>query len=73
MVENHRHNGTDAYQISGHDLLKAPQSSLTSASGGSLSTGGVGDLKTADATILTNLITRVGELETKLQNLGLLK
>lgn len=73
MVERHEHTGTDSPKISGRNLLKAPQEALTTATGGSLSTGGVGDLKTADATILTNLITRVGELETKLQNLGLLK
>lgn len=73
MVDVHFHNGIDTNQLDAKEaLIGAPQAALTSATGGSLTSGGSNDLKTADSTILTNLITRVGELETRLRNLGLL-
>ena len=68
----HEHNGTDAPRIPGKSVLGAPQDSLTEAESGSLSTGGAAVLSTDDSAILSNAITRLGELETRLQNLGLL-
>lgn len=70
---NHTHNGTDSPRLDAkRALLKAPQTALTTASGGSLSTGGAA-MSTADAAILTNALTRLAELETKLRNLGLIR
>lgn len=45
---------------------------LTAASAGALSSGGAAVLSTADSTILANAITRIGELEARLQAHGLL-
>jgi hypothetical protein len=74
MVENHTHDGVSGNKLVAQDaLVGAPQEALTAPSGGSLSSGGSGDLKTTDADILNNLITRVNELEDKLQALTLLK
>jgi hypothetical protein len=74
MVEIHTHNGTDSPRLDAkRALLKAPQAALTAASGLSLSTGGAAVLSTNDAAILNAAITRIGELETKLRNLGLLR
>lgn len=70
----HTHNGTDAPKLyAGEALENAPQEALTTASVGSLTSGGAGDLKTSDSTIIANAITRLGELETKLRFLGLIK
>lgn len=71
--KDHAHTGVDSQRINGKNLINAPQSALTTASIGSLTSGGSNNLKTIDADILNNLITRVGELETKLQSLGLLQ
>lgn len=72
MVETHAHNGIDAPQISFSNMEGAPQAALTTASVGSLTSGGSNDLRTADANIINNAITRLNELEDRLQNLGLL-
>jgi len=72
MVETHAHNGIDAPQISFSSMEGTPQASLTTASVGSLTSGGSNDLRTADANIINNAITRLNELEDRLQNLGLL-
>lgn len=72
MVETHVHNGIDAPQISFSNMEGAPQAALTAETGGSLSSGGANSLKTDDANIISNAITRLGELEDRLQNLGLL-
>lgn len=73
MTEKHLHNGTDSPKLDAkRALLKAPQSALTVASG-SLSSGGMGTLSSADSAVLTNAILRISELETKLRNLGLLR
>jgi hypothetical protein len=73
MVDIHFHNGTDSPKIPASSILRVPQEAITSASGGTLTSGGINDLKTADALILNNAITRIAELETKLQNLGFIK
>ncbi len=72
-MTNHRHTGIDALQIAGSSILKSPQSSITTGVAGTLTSGGVGTLATADEVILTNMQTRINDLETKLQNLGLLQ
>ena len=74
-LKPHRHNGTDSHKLYlGNAAQSAPQEALTTASDpATLTTGGANDLKTADAEILQNAITRLAELETKLQRLGLLK
>jgi len=72
QVTNHRHTGTDALQIYGNNLHSAPQPSLTIASGGTLSSGGITNLSNADHTILANAVARLNQLEIKLQKLGLI-
>lgn len=73
QFDNHEHNGGDSKKIKGSNLYRAPQIALTTADGGTLTSGGANNLKTADSLILSNAITRLGELESKLQNLGLLQ
>lgn len=68
----HTHDGVNSDQVSGSDLIGCPQEALTGASGGSLSSGGVAALSTADSTILSNAVTRLNELETKLRAIGLI-
>jgi len=63
----HTHDGINSPLIENAAIagaLNAPQSALTAANNGSLSS--------ADATIISNMRTRINELETKLQNMGLL-
>lgn len=63
----HTHNGVDSPLLENSSIanaLNAPQSALTAANNGSLSS--------SDATIIANIRTRVNELETKLQAMGLL-
>lgn len=67
-VIEHKHNGIDAPQISGRDLLEAPQTALTAEETGTVDSG---DATTDD--VINNIRIRVGEIETALQNLGLLK
>lgn len=70
----HQHTQTDVGQLdASKSLINSPQSKLTTASGGSLSTGGAAVLTSADAAILNNAITRIADLETKLTTIGLLK
>jgi len=74
MIENHSHNGIDTAKLYAIDCLEyAPQPALTTKSVGSLSSGGIYNLSSADSAILTNALTRIYELETKLQTLGLIK
>lgn len=73
QFDNHVHDGKSGKRLNGKYLIGAPQSALTPASGGTLSSGGTEDMTNTDAAILNNLITRVGELETKLQNLNLIQ
>ncbi len=63
----HTHNGVDSPLIENQAIttaLNAPQSALTAANNGALSS--------SDATIIANMRTRINELETKLQAMGLL-
>lgn len=63
----HTHNGIDSPLLETASIagaLNAPQAALTAANNGSLSS--------ADATIISNMRTRIAELETRLQNMGLL-
>lgn len=63
----HTHNGIDSPLIETSSIaasLNAPQSALTAANNGSLTS--------SDATIIANMRTRINELETKLQAMGLL-
>lgn len=53
-------------------ILLFEGAALTAASGGALSTGGAAVLSTADSTILANAITRIGQLEARLQANGLI-
>lgn len=71
-VSTHTHNGTDSQNIQGQYLVSAPLVPITTASGGSLSSGGSAVLSNGDSTILTNALTRIGDLEYKLQSLGFL-
>lgn len=74
QVVRHTHNGVDSVPLGKSSILKplgAPLSALTPASG-TLSSGGATSLSNADNATLNNLITRVGELESKLQALGLI-
>lgn len=71
----HDHGGTNSPKLYAGDALEgAPQEALTVASDpNTLTTGGANNLKTADALILQNALTRLNELETKLQALGIIK
>jgi len=63
----HTHNGIDSEKIPKASIvstLGGKQSALTAANNGSLSS--------SDATIIANMRTRINEIETKLQALGLL-
>lgn len=71
-ISNHFHDGNGSQQIQGQYLSQAPQSAMTTASAGSLSSGGTAILSNADAIILNNALTRIAELESKLQNLALI-
>ena len=51
-------------KVNGKDIIGAPQAALTAQSG--IPTG-------TDAGTIANIITRVGELETRLRALGLLQ
>lgn len=70
----HTHNGVDSPLLEGSSIVTAlngPQPALTPATSG-LSSGGAAVLSNADAAILNNMRTRINELETKLQALGLI-
>lgn len=70
MVERHQHTGVDSPKIfAGEALERAPQEALTAGTG---STAGATYTATEQA-MLNNFKTRISELETKLQTLGLLK
>lgn len=70
MVERHEHTGTDSPKLYAGDALeRAPQEKLTT---GTIATAGATYTAT-EQSMINNLKTRVAELETKLQTLGLLK
>ncbi len=73
-VQRHNHDGTTSQRLSAEEAIeRAPQSALTTKSAGTLSSGGLTGLTSADSLILTNMQTRINELETKLQAIGLIK
>lgn len=74
MVEAHTHDGVDNPQIEFQDIdaVRSKQTALTTEDDATLSTGGGATLSTNDSDVIDNIRTRVGEIETALQNLGLL-
>jgi hypothetical protein len=72
-TQNHEHTGTDSKKLTGRSFFNSPQSSLTTKDTGVFTTGGANNLKTADATILDNMRTRINELELRLQALQFLR
>lgn len=71
----HTHNGVDSEKLPKSSITKslgAPQTALTAANSGTLTTGGAAVLSTSDSAIIANMRTRINELETKLQALGLI-
>lgn len=69
-IPKHLHTGTDSPKLYAGDALEgAPQEALTT---GTVATAGATYTATEQA-MINNLKTRVAELETKLQTLGLLK
>ena len=69
-ITPHTHNDVDSPKLyAGESLTGAPQSALT---GGTSSTAGATYTATEQG-MINNLKTRVAELETRLQNLGLIK
>lgn len=72
QFRQHEHNGKDSKKVKGRNLERAPQSKLITASVTALTTGGGAVLSVSDQTIIDNMRTRINELETRLQALGLL-
>jgi hypothetical protein len=69
----HTHTQTDGGQLdASKSILNSPQTTIASVSG-SLSSGGLTGLTTADSIILTNLQTAVNALLTAQKNIGLIK
>lgn len=68
MIERHTHNGTDTPLIPGSSIQGAPQEALTVVNEDTINTGD----PTSD-TVIENMRTRINELETKLQTLGIIK
>lgn len=63
----HTHNGVDSPLLENQAIvsaLNAPQSALTPAD--------MTSTTSSDSTVISNIRTRLNELETKLQNMGLL-
>lgn len=70
----HTHNDVDSPKLYlGDSVVDAPQEAITTADGGTLTSGGTEDMKTVDKDILDNAILRIGELEALLQLYGLVK
>ena len=70
-ITSHKHTGLDARRLSGRNLENAPQPTMTTANSGGLSSGAVEGLTNDDNTIISNMRTRINEIETKLIALGL--
>lgn len=71
-LQFHTHNGTDSPKISGNDVTFTPQTAITPTVGGTLTSGGAAVLSNADNIILVNMQTRIDDLESKLQTLGVI-
>lgn len=72
-TQNHEHNGVDSKRLSARSIENVPQDALTTKSTTALSTGGAAVLSTSDQTVIDNMRTRINELETKLQAIGILR
>ena len=72
MVEAHQHDGVDNPQILLEDIDLTKQAALTAKDTATLSSGGAATLSTSDSDVIDNNRTRIEEIETALQNLGLL-
>ena len=57
----------------GNQILKAPQNKLTTANATAFASSSDNDVTDAAIPVLDNMRTRINEMETILQNLGLLK
>lgn len=71
----HTHNGTDSPLLENSSItnaLNAPQTALTTRNSNAISTGGAAVLSTTDSAVIDNMRTRINEIETKLQAMGLL-
>lgn len=66
--KNHRHNGADSIQLSFEDIDVVAEPALTGKSGVTPNTGDAGT-----DSLISNNRTRIEEIETALQNLGLLE
>ena len=73
ILSNHIHNGSDTRRISGNSIDNTPQDALTTVFVTPLTFGGSYNLNNVDYAVLTNAITRLNELETRLRTLGLIK
>lgn len=70
----HTHNGIDSEKLSQKAVasaLGAPKAAITAASG-TLSSGGAGTLSNSDSATLNNALTRIAEIESRLESLGLI-
>lgn len=70
----HTHNGIDSEKLSQSAVasaLGAPKTAITAASG-TLSSGGAGTLSNSDAATLNNALTRIAQIEARLEELGLI-
>ena len=72
-TQNHEHNGVDSKRLTARSLQGVPQDAMTSKNNTALSTGGAAVLNTSDQTVIDNMRTRINELETKLQAIGILR
>lgn len=69
QVQYHKHTGVDSPRISGSSIDGAPLAALTVKT--ALSPGG--SYTASEQTIIANLQTRLNELESRLQSIGLLQ
>lgn len=70
----HNHDGINSEKLSNKAVaaaLGAPKAAITAASG-SLSSGGAGTLSNSDSATLSNALTRIAEIESRLESLGLI-
>lgn len=70
----HTHNGIDSEKLSQKAIISAlgaPKAAITVASG-TLSSGGAAVLSNSDSATLNNALTRIAEIEARLESLGLI-
>lgn len=71
-LKPHTHNGVDSQKIDLRHAKGLPKDALTAEDDTALSSGGALDLKTSDSDVIDNIRTRLGELESRLQALGVI-